>query len=246
MTSLRRDGDFLIRPIQSSDIPILARIATTEYFDSELNSYLCPRRHEYPGHVIRRFIQMITARHLDPRNIGFVAVDATKDTSPVGYAQFIRLGDDEAAIQLIAKQNSIWRVLKTWWFKINAAFVNFFWPDRAVDLKAMSAFMASATHDAQQYWDSPEMKAKYENRWHAQSVVVSSAYQRRGIGRRLMEEVLQRAQSEQVVVGLEASIDGEKLYRRMGFELRGPFSMTLGLSGGGIMMWTPTPTPRYA
>ncbi|KAJ5092704.1 hypothetical protein N7456_008565 [Penicillium angulare] len=231
---------FLIRPIQSSDIPIVGHIAATEYFNSELNSFLCPHRHKHPDHVTRRFIQMIQGRSLDPRNIGFVATDVLDPSKPVAYAQFIRLGNDQAAVQLLANQSSIWLTLKGWWFKIHTSMVNFLWPDRSVDPATMSTFMKSVHHDTRLYWGSPEMENM--NRWHTQSLVVSSSYQRLGIGRRLMDEVLRRAQDEGVIVDLEASEDGEKLYRSLGFQMRGPFSMVLprvGLMLGGFMMWTP-------
>lgn len=229
----------LLRRIQYSDIPKIASIAATEYFDSEVCAFLCPRRHDYPHFVTRRFIQMIEPRFLNPRNIGFLAFEASNPREPLGYAQFIRLGDDEAALRLVAQQSSFWLTLQQWWSKIRAAVENYLWPDLAVDHDALRRFLSSTELDGEKYWTSPPMKAKYGNRWHAQSVVVSSSYQRRGIGRLLMGEVLQRAQDEGVVVGLEASTAGEKLYRNLGFELRGPFSMSLGLRAGGVMMWTP-------
>ncbi|KAJ6032460.1 acyl-CoA N-acyltransferase [Penicillium herquei] len=234
--------EYLIRRIQPSDIPIIAQIAATEYFNSELNTYLCPHRHKYPDHVTRRFIQMIHGRYLNARSIGFVAIaksDSESDQTPVGYAQFIRLGEDAPARELISSQSSLFRTLERWWFKLYATVLSIISPDRSLDHRAMSAFLASCKKDEELYWENPEMKTQYGNRWHAQSVVVSSRYQRKGIGRRLMHEVLSRARSEGVPVGLEASIDGEQLYRSLGFVLRGSFSMTLGLSGGGIMMWVP-------
>ncbi|KAJ5166002.1 hypothetical protein N7492_006298 [Penicillium capsulatum] len=239
IVSSQQRESILIRHIRYSDISKIASIAATEYFDSDLNTFLCPRRHEYPHHVTRHFSQMIETRFLNPRNIGFVAVKASKPQEPLGYAQFIRLGNDRAALHLISQQSSFWLTLQQWWSRIRIAVTNFIWPDRAVDRNAKREFLQSTELDMERYWMSPAMKAKYENRWHAQSVVVSSAYQRRGIGRLLMAEVLHRAQDEGVVVGLEASTEGEKLYRNLGFELRGPFSMIIGLSAGGIMMWTP-------
>lgn len=103
----------------------------------------------------------------------------------------------------------------------------------------MRQFDASAQADDRMFWGSDEMKVRYGERWHVQSVVVSSKYQRRGLGRMLMAEVLQRAQEDGVVVGLEASKDGEKLYWSLGFELRGRFFMNLGEVVGGVIMWSP-------
>lgn len=233
------DETFLIRRMQQADIPWMAGIAVTEYFDSDLNAFLCPRRREYPDHLVRRFKQMMLGRYYNARSIGFVAAKPSSPHMPIAYAQFIRLGNDEAALRLIAQQSSFWRTVQKWWFQIKTSIVNFFWPDRSIDLDALRRFDKAAEHDDQQYWNSPDMKARYGSRWHAQSVVVSSPYQRKGIGWMLMGEVLQRAQDEGVVVGLEASGDGEKLYRQLGFRMRGPFSLIIGPPVGGIMMWTP-------
>lgn len=183
------------------------------------------------------------SRYLNPRSIGFVAVSAAAPGIPVGYAQFIRLGNDEAARRLVSQQASLWLSVKRWWFNLRTWIENLVWPDRSVDREAMQVFEASAEVDDQKFWESDEMKARYQDRWHVQSLVVSSQYQRRGLGRILMNEVLRRAQDDGVVVGLEASEDGEKLYRSLGFELRGRFSMILGEEVGGIMMWSPKNRP---
>lgn len=236
------DGNFLIRRMRYADIPLMATMAATEYFDSDLNAFLCPHRRKYPDHLVRRFKQMMLGRYSNARSIGFVAAKPSSPDTPIAYAQFIRLGNDEAALSLIAQQSSFWCTLQNWWLRIQMSAVNFFWPDRSIDPDAMRRFGEGADHDDQQYWDSFDMKARYGNRWHVQSVVVSSPYQRQGIGRMLMGKVLQRAQDEGVVVGLEASGDGEKLYRKLGFEMRGPFSLIIGPPVGGIMMWTPRKT----
>ncbi|KAK9342126.1 acyl-CoA N-acyltransferase [Lipomyces starkeyi] len=235
----RTDEKIIIRPMQFSDIPWMAGIAASEYFDSDLNAFLCPRRREYPEDLIRRFHQMIQQRFFNPRTVSFVAVVASHVHRPVGYAQFARFGDDAAAHRLVAAQTSIWRTVQAWYYLARDRVLNCLWPDRSVDREAMRRFNESCQVDAQVYWESSEMKARYGNRWHTQSVVVSKPYQRRGIGKRLMSEVLERAQAEGVVVGLGASTDGEKLYSRLGFELRGRFAMMVGEVAGGIMMWTP-------
>ena len=237
--SPQSDETFLIRRMRHADIPQMAVIATSEYFDSDLNAFLCPHRREYPDHLVRRFKQMMLGRYYNARSIGFVAAKPSSPHMPIAYAQFIRLGNDEAALRLIAQQSSFWRTVQNWWLQIQMSIVNFFWPDRSINPDAMRRFDKAAEHDAQQYWDSANMKARYGNRWHVQSVVVSSPYQRQGIGRILMGEVLQKAQDEGVVVGLEASGDGEKLYRQLGFGMRGPFSLIIGQPVGGIMMWKP-------
>jgi GNAT superfamily N-acetyltransferase len=243
MPSLKcKDSNILIRPTRYSDIPFMATIAANEYRGSDLNNFLCPYRHQYPDHFTRRFRQMFQPRHFDPRSIGFVAVEPASPHNPVAYIQMTRFGNDEPARQLIAAQDSFWCRLYLWGLQIRTSIVNYLWPDRSTDHDAARQFGESIEYDSEKYWDSDEMRAKYGNRWHVRGLVVSSSHQRRGIGRALMAEVLQRAQRENVVVGLEASGDGEKLYRSLGFEMRGPFSMIIGSPVGGCMMWTPKQT----
>jgi ribosomal protein S18 acetylase RimI-like enzyme len=82
---------------------------------------------------------------------------------------------------------------------------------QSADPKAVAESLSSITVDYEQYWKSfPERK----NRWHAESVVIGTEFQGRGIGKLLMAEVIKRAESEGVCVGLEASAPGEYLYRR--------------------------------
>lgn len=234
----------IIRRMQPADIPFMARMAATEYLHSELNDFIQPWRHQYPDDYIRNFDQLIQKRYFSGRSIGFVAVSSLRPQVPVAYAQFGRLGNDTAARRLMESQRSLWFSLQGWYAAIRMWVVNFLWPSRSLDSEALRKFLASAEHDKWTYWDAPELKERYQNRWQALSVVVSSDYQRRGIGKRLMCEILGRAEEEGVVVGLEASEDGEKLYRSLGFELRGHFSMVIGRPVGGIMMWTPRKLQR--
>jgi len=60
-----------------------------------------------------------------------------------------------------------------------------------------------------------------------------------------MLEGLKRAQKERVLMGLTASVEGEHLYRKVGFELLGPFTHRVpgdDSEGGGIMIWYPEGT----
>ncbi|KAB8261553.1 acyl-CoA N-acyltransferase [Aspergillus pseudonomiae] len=232
-----------IRRITPPDIPQMAQLASTAYFHTPLSQFLSPHRHTYPADFTRRFAQSMRARYYNPRCIGFVAVSASDPGTPVGYAQFIRLGEDKAARDLIAAQSSIWNTLRRWWVTVRTWIETLVRPDRSVDADAVAEFEKAVEEDNVRFWESAEMKRLYGERWHAQSVVVSADWRRRGIGRRLMGEAMRRAQEEGVVVGLEASGDGEQLYRSLGFELRGRFCMILGSEDGnvgGIMMWRPT------
>ncbi|KAE8372130.1 acyl-CoA N-acyltransferase [Aspergillus bertholletiae] len=230
-----------IRRMQPPDITYMAGLASTAYFHTPLSQFLSPHRHTYPDDFRRGFVQRIRARYYNPRCVGFVAVEASNPAVPVGYAMFSRLGNDTAARKLVAAQSSIWNTLQRWYVTVSIWVENLLWPDRSMDRAACRTFENATEADSMRFWDSEDMKKLYGERWHAQSVVVSGDFRRRGIGKKLMGEVLQRAQAEGVVVGLEASEDGGKLYRSLGFELRGQFSLVLEEYGAsGVMMWRPT------
>lgn len=178
---------------------------------------------------------------LDPRNLTFVAVSSSDLRTPVGYAQFVRLGDDEGAKRQAASRESLLLRIFGWVFW--AYYLVLAWlvgKDKSADLEAVRAFEAEASGIDAEYWGVPERK----NRWHTQSVVVKEEWQGKGIGKTLMAEVIARAEKENVVVGLEASEPGELMYRRVGFELLGRFKTTFGgeniVDAGGLMMWTPS------
>jgi GNAT superfamily N-acetyltransferase len=93
--------------------------------------------------------------------------------------------------------------------------------------------------DEEKHW-SPKAHLERRNRWHVQSCAVHKDWQRKGIGMKIMEQVLEKAQSEGVIIGLEASAEGERLYRKCGFELLAKFTQEIEMLGqGGIMIWRP-------
>lgn len=111
-------------------------------------------------------------------------------------------------------------------------------PDRSADPEAVKTFSEWCTVDREKHWDSYEERA---DRWHALSVVVLPGWQGRGIGKRLMAEVMRKAERDGVLVGLESSAGGEAFYKRLGFVLLSRFSDDAHAleGGGGEMAWYP-------
>ncbi|KAF7585649.1 hypothetical protein BBP40_010352, partial [Aspergillus hancockii] len=137
----------------------MAQIAATAYLHSDLNNFLCPHRFTYRSDYTHRFVQMIRARYFNPRCISFVAVPTSSPNTPIGYAQFIRLGNDAAARHLIASQSSLSLTIQRWY---NAAWTwieNLLWSDRSTDYAALRAFEVAAQGDEERFWGSEEMKA---------------------------------------------------------------------------------------
>lgn len=163
-----------------------------------------------------------------------------EDEKVVGYGQFFRDGSDEGAKNFV--KNKGWAVRIAlwalgWWFWISNLISNKIWPDRISDRAAGKLLQESIRMDNEKYWKShPER----HDRWVAGSVVVSPSYQGKGIGRLLMGHVMEKAERERVPMGLTASPHGEKLYRKLGFQMLGGFSMRVANDeGGGIMIWYP-------
>lgn len=159
----------------------------------------------------------------------------------VGYTQFCRLGNDAGA-KALAKSKGwlvrMWLWVLLWYFWIWTRVETRIWPDRITDLQNSRDLGRSSAKDEMKYWDShPERLV----RWHVQSLVVSPVYQRKGVGRLLMQPVIDRAQRERVPIGLTSSPEGEKLYRKLGFEKLGDFSMRIAGDdeGGGYMVLWP-------
>jgi GNAT superfamily N-acetyltransferase len=177
---------------------------------------------------------------LDPRNLTFVAVSTSNPSVPVGYTQFLRIGDDEGAKRQIASRKSFLLTLAAWMYWVYCLVERLVvGKDKSSDPERQREFEAETGGMEDEYWGEEGRR----NRWYTQSCVVKEQWQGKGIGKKLMAEVIARAEGENVVVGLEASLLGELLYRSMGFELLGRFKKGFGdekiEDAGGVMMYTP-------
>jgi ribosomal protein S18 acetylase RimI-like enzyme len=173
--------------------------------------------------------------------VSVVACPASSPQKAIAYAQFSRLGDDEGAKRQIDTRKTIWHTILAWYYTIKFKIVDYIWPDRSVNREAMKQFESWWQLDDKMHWSHYPDRM---NRWHLRSIVVSPEWQGKGVGTILMKEVMDRARKEGVIVGLEASPDGEFLYRKVGFELLSRFYYEEGSpiaspNAGGIMMWTP-------
>jgi GNAT superfamily N-acetyltransferase len=231
----------LIRRVRIWEGSQLGRIAAKTYMNSALIAYLDPDREEYYSHYERGFISRSWKRLLDPRNVTFVAVSSSQPSLPVAFVSIQRLGSDAGAQRQIASRKSLWLSLAAWlaflWFWMMLKVVG----DKSQDPAHQAAFEASNASTGRNHW---EVEGRTE-RWHVQSCVVLESWQGRGVGKMLMAEVIALAERDGVVVGLEASPQGEQLYRRVGFELLARFpqaELDFGediTNEGGVMMYTP-------
>jgi ribosomal protein S18 acetylase RimI-like enzyme len=240
--SAAKDNDEIrVRPAKFNDIPKLAFTAFTGYADSTLEKFLTPFQTQYLEDALRSWYQRMVLRWVDPRMVSVVACPASSPEKVVGYAQFFRVGDDEGAKRQIASRKTAWLSILAWYYFIKFKIVGYLWPDRSVNPTAEKQFEAWNQIDDKTHWEPfPERRS----RWHLRSIVVSPEWRGKGIGILLMNEPLDRARKEGVVVGLEATPDGEHLYRKVGFELLSRFyyeerSPIASPNEGGVMIWKP-------
>lgn len=238
------DESIIIRRATLRDAPQIAHVAGKTYYNTPFTSWISPHREKYPAQYERGWVQRCMGRLLSPRNETYVA--CTTKGEIIGEAQFARVGDDAGARKMIRDLGVLKRVfiwVASWVF--STYFKLLFWMeggDKTVDLEAVKAFAGWCEVDNEKHWKNHEDRV---NRWHAQSVCVLAEWQGKGIGRRLMAEVMRKAQQDGVPVGLESSIDGEHFYDKLGFELISRFTQQPGLLGlehgdeGGFMIWYP-------
>lgn len=230
-----------IRPARLWEATACGKIAAETYYDTGLTAYLSPYRAKYYSHYERGFVNRSWKRMLDARNLTFVAVSSSNPSVPVGYTQLIRVGDDEGAKLQIKSRKGMFLTLAGWMFWLYSLLLPFLvGKDKSQDAERQRAFEAEIAQSDEAHWE-PEGR---RNRWHVQSCVVKEEWQGKGIGKKLMAEVVARAERERVIVGLEASEPGELLYRSVGFELLARFKKAFGEenieNAGGFMMYTPT------
>jgi ribosomal protein S18 acetylase RimI-like enzyme len=241
MTSkIKPDESFLIRQAELSDVPAMAHVGAIGNGDSPLTKFLAPLMGQYPDDTYERWYQRMVFRWLNPQNLCFVACPSLSPEKVVGEIVLSRLGDDEGAKQQIASRKTIWLTSLLWYYQLKFRILNYFWPDRSADPVALKKFLSWVEIDEKKHWSTDQER---KNRWHVVSCAVHLDWQRKGIGMKMMEEVLSRAQKEGVVIGLEASSEGEQLYRKCGFEMLSKFTMEdrtpMDPDKGGVMIWRP-------
>ncbi|PQE08475.1 Acyl- N-acyltransferase protein [Rutstroemia sp. NJR-2017a BBW] len=209
--------------------------------------FLYPKLHLYPQDQFRGQKQSTVRTILSPANVVMVAYLKDNPSKLVGYTSSTRIGDDTGAREFRRSKPLLSRLLTSAlltlfsaWFAVS----NKIWKNRAASPENLQVFSNGGKMDDAKYWDGEKFPAR-KNRWHVITVAVHPDYQGRGVGRVLMNDVLERAQRERVPVGLAASPEGEFLYRRLGFGYLGDFSMRVDnvlegdTPGGGHFLWLP-------
>lgn len=239
-TSTTVKSPILIRPARFSDVSRMGWIASVTYNNTPLTELLTPHRDKYWDDYVRGYRQRVRTRMLSPRSAAYVAVEASNPSVVIGYVQYMRFGEDEGAKRQIASRWSLWLWFLGWWFFFYLKVYN--WAvgaGKCESPEGVAKFLRLVAKEGNEHWTSHPSRV---NRWHTQSCVVLKEFHRRGVGRLLITEGIKKAEADRVCLGLEASKEGELLYRSVGFKLIARFSMVLAeeeRDTGGIMIYTP-------
>ncbi|TAQ87694.1 hypothetical protein B7494_g3988 [Chlorociboria aeruginascens] len=232
-----------------SDCFEIARINSRVYAGTSLRRFIYPHQSQHPKCFIRNTQQKYLTNFLNPRNLVFIASipgqqhgRLHEEEKIVGYAIFSRLGEDAGAKRQIASRQSIWLWILSWLLWLVVVFWNVvLGGNKSASPAAVKIFSEETKAQKDLYWD-PARFPERRNRWHALGVTIEPAYQRQGIGKMLMREVIRRAEEEKVCIGLESTPLGEPMYTKVGFELLGRFVLVLveeERNMGGVMLWRP-------
>ena len=228
--------DFIVRRCRLSDIPYLAVHTTHTY--SPVADWLYPGAKEHPEELLRIFRRGIEKYYVNPAGIFLVACLASSPSIPIGSTFSIRVGTDPLARQVVYEKGYLlraWLFVLSWYFWAYHWAETKIWKDHVTDVVNQKDFAGRIKHDTEKYWSQPER----QNRWKVMAATVDPPYHSKGVGRALLQPIIDRAERERVIVGLSSSSHGEHLYRKLGFELMGDFSMRLPAEndfGGGHMI----------
>ncbi|KAF4626935.1 hypothetical protein G7Y89_g11218 [Cudoniella acicularis] len=212
----------LIRPASLHHFYQIGALAAKTHAHTPLTAFLAPYRPAHPTHFILTFQQRTLSRLLNPRNLIFIAVTRSHPSTVIGFVQFVRLGTDAGAQAQIASSSWMRRVM-LWILRLVLGLLVWVWNvllggDKSANPAALDAFFKLADKNDKEHFIDYK-NGERRNRWHVQSCVVAREWNGKGIGKRLMAEVIQRAERENVIVGVEATDEGEWLYRKVGFRL---------------------------
>ncbi|CCD43535.1 hypothetical protein ACHAPC_008052 [Botrytis cinerea] len=235
---------FILRPATLFDIPQMTHIVIAAYASSPVSDFLNPLAKQYPRDLQISTGQAVTRSYLNPRTLTLVVCSPESPDVLVAYGMYNRKGLDSGAAKFVHERSRVERLgrwLLNSFLAVLFTFYNYLRPDRATSKPNNAVFSHSIKMDQERYW-SPGTFPRRQNRWHVNTIVVLPEYQGKGIGRLLMEYILERAKKEEVPSGLTASIEGERLYRNLGFKWLGDFYTRIGREhgdGGGHMIWWP-------
>ena len=242
-----------IRPTTVADIPCCVTIHDAAFQDNELSNFLAPDRTKYPLSWRQQALKIQRNKYYQPKTWSFACVADTDDNFAgvgeiLGYARWVRrVSKEDTATDLWTRRMSVLERAESWLDWAELKWEETLRTNPAVSWARKDVFMRIAIAST---GFAPIRAATH---WYLDSLAVAPEYQRRGVARRLVEWVLQRAEAETeervaigkapVPVALTSTAPGLHLYRSLGFKVVGwedDSFLNVSADGGSNMVWDTT------
>lgn len=228
------------RPAIPADFSAIADISVVAFANDELYYYTNPSKDLYPEDFRYLFIRRTHLRYWTPGFVFHVAVTDEGDEGhdpggkTVGFSCWMRVGEGSqknGTERWIA--DSLRGVTERNLAYLRDKYITFFKHDRSLDQWRLSNWLAQQSENFDKI---PAM-------WKLQNLCVDPMFQRRGIGRLLMQWGKKRAQEEGIPVGCSSSEMGAGLYLREGFKRWGTMRVEgLGMGDVPVFLFEPEGT----
>ena len=202
----------ILRRARISDHSAMASVFATAFFEDILfGREIHPYRHQYPADCELYWLRRIQQYWWHWAHVFLVTTVVVRDESSgrqqeviTGVAHWSRLGD----CAKVAGYGLSSRI----------------WPNRAADPN--KEFMVEKSYPFTEHYWSPELE-RYEC-WNLEHLAVHPDCQNHGLGRKLVQWGMQRADEEDLATSVVSAVTAEDFYRKCGFDV-GP----VGWSGEG-------------
>ncbi|RPA71780.1 hypothetical protein BJ508DRAFT_419783 [Ascobolus immersus RN42] len=223
---------FHLRPARLSDIPTLTTLFTDVYSNSSLYAYFFPTYKDHIAAHQRTWKVRLYNSILTPTNAVVVAVLPTSEGGEtiVGCSIWDRCGPVEPTSEAYkilntegwgglgdGKPHSAWlKDLERQLHSTYNGYRNWLFPNPSRDQQRLAKFLAL-------YKDLNKdvFEKHFPTRWHMDEVVVAPEWQGKGAGRALVEVGMRWAEREEGVCICLATVEGEAVYQRLGWEMGG-------------------------
>lgn len=242
-----------LRPTTTADIPRCATIHDAAFEDNELSDFLAPDRAKYPLSWHHRTLMTERTKYYQPNAWNFVCVADAEDGFAregeiLGFVRWIhRASKEEAASEPWTRHLSVLDRAESWLCWAELKWENTLRRNPAVSWTNLDAFIGSIIK-ATGFAD-----VRATTHWYLDSLAVAPEYQRRGVGQKMVNWGLERAEGETkertaagkapVPATLIASGPGLHLYRSLGFKVVGwadDSYFDIPAVGGSNMVWDST------
>lgn len=229
------------RFLQLCDLSYTATISANAFkSDPDFNT-IFPRLHDYPKDFRNFFLRRQKKLLNQSVAVGRVAVaddnDPEEEGTIIGVAIWERVGDSKAARAWKSRNQGLGLAIERGLMYLEELYFNAFIGDRSADKRRVATYYASI--------DTNFLRESCKEYWYLQNLAVDPAYQRRGAGQLLTKWGIEKAREEGCCVALDATIMGQQVYEKLGFQVVKiiPGDVT-GAGSLPIMVWQPKDCPE--